>query len=174
MGVCNVWVCVYTFILMCIHVWVCVYIIYMYVHTYIYMYVCVGIRVCMYYVSMCVCVRMRLYIILCVRLRVVAIRTRSWDPNLLHEIQICARCGPETLAIWRPIHGMIWKFLPVRAVKTRRWFGSKIASFHVSVRPYIFLYLLLLVDVSVSVCIIPCDCIIYIIPVWLPVSLWET
>ena len=36
-----------------------------------------GICVCMYYVSMCVCARMCLYIIVCVWLRVTAIRTRS-------------------------------------------------------------------------------------------------
>jgi len=47
--------------------------------------------------------------------------------------RIRARCGPDTLAIQRPIHRMIQRFVLVRAVKTRWWFGHETASFHVSV-----------------------------------------
>ena len=70
--------------------------------------------------------------------------------------------GPDTQAIRRPTHGMISRFVPVRAVKTRRRFESKIASFHVSACSYVFLYLLLPIDVSGSVRIISCDCMIYL------------
>ena len=51
------------------------------------------------------------------------------DPD---PIRICARCGPDIMVIQRPI-GMIRRPIPVRAVKTRRRFGSETASFHVSV-----------------------------------------
>ena len=51
------------------------------------------------------------------------------------------------MAIWSPIHGMIRRSIPVHIVKTRRRFGSKTASFHVSVYSSVFLYLLL------SVCV---------------------
>ena len=44
------------------------------------------------------------------------------------------RCGPDTMVIRRPTHGMIRISVPVCAVKTRRLFGSETASFHVSVR----------------------------------------
>jgi len=44
-----------------------------------------------------------------------------------------ARSEPDIMAIRRPIHGMIRRSVPVRAVKTRGQFGSKTASFYVSV-----------------------------------------
>ena len=51
----------------------------------------------------------------------------------LDPIQICARYRPNTLAIRRLIHGMICRSVLARAVKTRRRFGSKTTSFHLSV-----------------------------------------
>jgi len=52
------------------------------------------------------------------------------DPDLIRS---CARYAPNTLAIRRSMHRMIQRFVPVHAVKTRRRFGSKTTSFHVSV-----------------------------------------
>ena len=72
------------------------------------------------------------------------IRTVSGDPD---PIRIRARCGPDTMVIQRPIHGTICRSVLVRAVKTRRRFGSETASFHVSVRSCAFPYL------PLSVCI---------------------
>ena len=63
------------------------------------------------------------------------IRTVVGDSD---PIRICARCGPDTQAIRRPIHGMIRRSVPVRAVKTRRRLDSKTTSFHVNVRSYVF------------------------------------
>jgi len=62
------------------------------------------------------------------------IRTHSRDSN---SVYIGARYGPDTLAIRRPTHGMIRRFVPVRAVKTRRRFGFKTVSFHVIIYSYI-------------------------------------
>jgi len=66
------------------------------------------------------------------------------DPDL---IRIHIHCRLDTLAIRRSIHRMIPRFIPARAVKTRRRFGSKIASFQVSVRSCAFSYL------PLSVCV---------------------
>jgi len=68
------------------------------------------------------------------------------DPD---PIRVRARCGPDAQPIRRPIHGMIRRSVPVRAVKTRWRFGSETAPFHVSVRSCVFtvvcmLYMLLL------------------------------
>ena len=80
------------------------------------------------------------------------------------------RCGSDTQAIRRPIHGMIRRLVPVHAVKTRRRFGSETASFHVSVRSCAFPYLplsvciyMLLLSFHVTFC--------YILPVLSLVSL---
>jgi len=68
------------------------------------------------------------------------IRTIAENPD---PIQIRARCGPDTMVIRRPIHGMIRRSVPVRAVKTRRRFGSENASFQVSVPCFLIEYLIL-------------------------------
>ena len=78
----------------------------------------VGIRVCM---CMYLCVRVSV----CVWLRATGFQTclveypnpATGDPD---PIRIRARCGPDTMVIQRPIHGMIRRSVPVRAVKTRR------------------------------------------------------
>ena len=94
----------------------------------VYMYVCGCVPLCVY---TCVCVSS------CVRLRVAAFWIRlvgsgpiAGDPD---PIRIGVRYGPGTLAIRRPTYRMIRRSGPVRAVKTKQRFGSKIASFHVSV-----------------------------------------
>ena len=94
------------------------------------------------------------------------IRTVAGDPD---PIRIRDRCGPDTMAIRRPIHGMIRRSVQVRAVKTRRWFGSETASFHMSVCSYVIFFLPLLC----FICIISCDFILYFIRLT-TVSLHET
>jgi len=126
------------------------------------------------YTCMWVCTRvsMRACIYTCMWLCVWWYRPVWWDPDLLREIYFGARYEPDTLAIRRPTHEKIRRFVLVRAVETRRRFGSKIVSFHVSVRSYVFLYLLLLVDVSASVHIISCDCMIYFISMFTSMTSW--
>jgi len=103
----------------------------------------------------------------CVRLRVAVLWTRSYDPKPVtgdpDPIQICVRCGFDTLPIRRPTHEMIQRSILVRAVKTRRRIGSKIVSFHVSIYSYVFSYLLSPVGNCVSIRIISCDRLIYFI-----------
>ena len=82
------------------------------------------------------------------------IRTVAGDPDL---IRIHARCGPDKVVIRRPIHGMIRKSVPVRAVKTRWRFSSETALFHVSVCFCLFSYLPLSINTCVLILIISCD-----------------
>jgi len=115
---------------------------------------------CVYYVNMCVhvylCTCVCLYINACVWLLVIAIRTRSWNLN-----PIRVRCEADTQATRRPTHEIIWRSVPVRAVKTRRRFGSKTTSLHVSIY---FCVIFLFTVVSEYLCflrIILCECLIY-------------
>ena len=107
----------------------------MLVYAYTCICMCVGIRVCVRMHVWVLCMYLCLYV--CDGCVLQYFRPVWWDPNPASgdpdPIQIRARCGPDTMAIRRPIHGMIRKSIPVRAVKTRWWFGSKIVSFHVSV-----------------------------------------
>jgi len=105
----------------------------------------------------------------CVRLRVAAIRTYSCNPDPLQEIRISVRYGPDKLAIRRPIHELIWRSVPVRAVKTRRRFGSKTASFHVHVCACI-ISLFIIVSIIYMLLVSFHVTVWYILPVWLPVS----
>ena len=96
-----------------------------------------------------------------------------WDPDPLRDIGFGAGYRPDALAIQRPIHEMICKLVLVRAVKTRRRFGSKTASFHVSVVLMSFSYLPL--SICICVLLLLFHVIIWcILPVWLLVSLDET
>jgi len=101
--------------------------------------VCASMHVCVFGIIQCACMWVNSPPSLCVWLRVTAIWTRLWDPDPIH---IRVRYGVDTLAIRRPIHELIQSSVPVRVVKTRRRFSSKIASFHVSVCSYvIFLFI---------------------------------
>jgi len=100
-------------------------------------------------------------------------RTRSCDPDPLREIQSCTSYGFDTQTIQKLTHGMIQRFIKVRVMENRRWFGSKTASFHVSICSCLFSYLplsvgiyILLVSFHVTFC--------YILLVWLHGSLHET
>jgi len=44
-----------------------------------------------------------------------------------------ARCELDTLTIQRLTHGMIQRFVPVRALQIRPWFGPETTSYHSSV-----------------------------------------
>ena len=69
------------------------------------------------YVTVCMCgCLVYIYIYLYVWLRATVFWTRLGDPD---PIRIRARSGPDTMAIRRPITGMIRRSVPVRAVKTR-------------------------------------------------------
>ena len=144
---------------MCKHI-VCKYV-YTCIHTYAWLYV----RVYRVYVP-CVWIY-----VMCVRLHVAVITNLFGETQTRSEIYV--RCGPGTPAIRRPIHEMIQRFVPVRAVKIRRWFGFKTTSFHVRVCSYVFLYLLLAVDFSTFVRIISCDCIIYFTSMITYISSWD-
>ena len=88
------------------------------------------------------------------------------DPD---PIRIRVHWGPDTLAIRRPTHRMIQRFVAVRAVKTKWRFGFK---FHVSICSYLFSYLPL--SVSIYILLVSFHVTVwFILPVWLPVSLHE-
>jgi len=133
--------CMYVFILMCVgiylsmHVcWCMCILVYVYMWVYTYVYACIFWSVYVYE-SMFVLV----HVFGCVLQRFGSV---WWDPNLAtgdpDPIRIRAQFGPDTMVIWRPIHGMIRRSVSVRAVKTRWRFGSKTASFHVSVCSCVF------------------------------------
>ena len=99
-------------------------------------------------------------------------RTRSCDLDPLREIRSCTRYGSDTQAIRKPTNGMIWRFVPVRAVETRRRFGSKIASFHVSVSSCLFSYLPL--SVGIYILLVSFQVTVWLILlVWLPIFFHE-
>jgi len=132
----------------------------------LYSYVCVHVCVCVY-----VC--KSIYICVSVRLRVAAIWTRLVRSRPVRGIRICACYGLDTQVIRRLIHGMIWRFVPVHAVKIRRRFGSKTTSFHVSVC-FSIIFSLTVVS-SIYILLVLFHMIIwYIIPVCLSISLHET
>jgi len=68
--------------------------------------------------------------------------------------------GHDSQAIRRPIHRMICRSVPVRAVKTRRRFGFKTVSFHVSV-------------CSCIIFLIYCCLYYYILSVSFHVTVWD-
>ena len=125
-------VCVYICIIACVLRCMCVC---MYVEcTRVYAYVR-GVYVC---AGMCTC--MCVYWYSCefmFWMRVAVLLTRSCDPSSVTEgldsFRNYACSEPDTLVIQKPTHGMIRRFMLVRAVKTRRQFKFKAASFHVSV-----------------------------------------
>ena len=138
---------------------------------------CIGIylsmhecRVCVYlyrcmYVGIRVCVRMHVWVLsvylclyVCVGCVLQCFRPVRWDPNPAtgdpYPIRIRARCEPDTQAIRRPTHEIIHRSVSVHAVKTRQQFGSKIASFHVSVCSCVFTVIGIHLHVTL---IISCD-----------------
>ena len=160
----------YVIILICVGIYlsmdVCWYmciLVYMYVRGCTRMCQCarVGIKCIFIFICMFACVLQRLGFVL-------------WDPNPAtgdpDPIRIHARCGPDTMVFRRPIHRMIHKSVPVRTVKTRWRFGFETASFHVSVRSYVFTVVGMLYMLPLSFCVT----FRYILLVWLLVPLHET
>jgi len=105
-------------------------------------------------------------------LRASAIQTYLVRSELVAEDPDSCSLWPDTMAIQRPIHGMIRRTVLIHAVKTRGRFSSKTVSFHVSVRSCAFPYLSLLICVymlHLSFHVTFC----YILPVWLLVPRHE-
>ena len=90
----------------------------------------------------------------------------------LDQIRIHVRYGPDALAIQRPTHEMIQRFIPVCAVKTRRWFGSKITSFHVSVCYYLISLYTVVNKYLCFTFIISSDCLRYFISIITYITSW--
>jgi len=88
------------------------------------------------------------------------------------DSELCLLCT-QYMAIRRLIHGMIHISVPVHAVKTRRRFGFKTASFHVSVCSCVFLYLLLSVCVYILLLSFHLT-FFYILSIWILIPLHET
>jgi len=167
------YVCMYAHVYVCIKrcVWVNAWV---YVCLYLYLYVCGCTR-------MCLCARVGVayiyaymyvfgYVLQCFGFVWWDLNPAIGDPNL---IRICARYRPDTMVIQRSTHGMIRRSVPVRAVKTKRWFSSETTSFHVSVHTCVFPYL------PLSVCVYMLHLsfhvtFYYILPVWLLLPLHET
>ena len=138
------------------------------VYVYILVHVCVSMWRYVYSVYVCVCISSNVFGCVVQRFRFV-----WWDSDPLQEIWICIHSGPDTMVIRRLIHGMIRRSVPVRVVKTRWRFGSKITSFHVSICYSVFSYLLLSVCVYMLLLSFHMT-FYYILPVWLFVALHET
>jgi len=119
----------------------------------------------------CIFVFVRVHVFGCVLYR---FRSRSCDPDSLTR-------GSDLWPLWTWYTGDSktnqWNDPEIRTgfrvVKSRRRFGSKIASFHMSVYSCIISLLSLPVDIHVPIYIISYDYLMYL-PVWLPVSLHET
>ena len=102
-----------------------------YVCTWVYTYVSVCSGVCLVYI----------YIYLYVLVACCNVQNRLVRSGPLQETGSdldSYHCGPNIMAIRRPIHEMIRKLVPVRAVKARRRFVPETESFHVSVRSCVF------------------------------------
>jgi len=109
------------------------YSVYVCVYSYVCMYVGVLVGVCMcglvwvlvWVYDECVLIPLPLCMFGYVLHRVEFVR---WDPTRCRRSRpnsnLC-RYGPDTQVIRRPIHGMIRRSVPVRAVKPRQRFGSK-------------------------------------------------
>jgi len=143
------------------HVWGCMYNVYVCVYSYICIYVGVHVCVCRrgVHVWVCyVCVNFPLSVYDCVVQRY---RLVWWDPDRLQKIQNCVRCGPDTLAIRKSTHRTIQRSIPVRAMKARRRFWSKTASFLVSVCSCAIFLFTVVTGYLCFICIISCDRLIY-------------
>ena len=79
----------------------------------------------------------------------------------------------DTLAIRRPIHRMIQRFVSIHAVKIKQQFGSKIASFHVSVCSISLSQFTIVSSVHMLPLLLHVT-LYFILPVWLHVSLHES
>jgi len=119
--------CVGICVCVCMGMYMYILIVYMYVYTRIYVckwvYPCVYARVAYWDGYMCECIRC-VYVgspsSLCVSLHVTAFQTRLVRSGPVIGDWSCASCGPNTHAIQRPIHEMIYRSVLVCEVKTRQ------------------------------------------------------
>jgi len=157
-----VFVCVCVCVCVCVSVWMSTY-----------MYVCLGVYMstCIYVV--CVCIRVYVCVSSCVGLCVAAFQTCSCDLNSITGVSNLCHYRPDILVIRRPTNEMIWRFIPIRVVRTRWRIKSKTASFHVSVCSYVFPYLLLPVGVHVAIRIISCDHLLYFTSMITCITSWD-
>jgi len=104
---------------------------------YIYVYKSVGTySVCVYlYMGVYMCI----FVYVCLRVHVIAcysvanpLMRSNGNRRPKPDLNLCL-LWTDTLAIRRPINGMIRRSVPVHAMKTRWRFGSKTASFHVNI-----------------------------------------
>jgi len=101
---------------------------------YVRVYTCMYVYVLHMYMCVFMCILIFMCGCTCICVHFSCTRDLTGDP---YPIRICSHCGPDTLAISRPIHGMIRRSVLVRVVKNRWWFRSKTTLFHVSVCSYI-------------------------------------
>ena len=160
----GAWVHVWMYLSINVCVSMCVCIVCVWVFACIYVYV--GYMITYMHVHMLDCVYVYPWVFSCVLQRSEPI---WWDLDPLPEIRIGVQYGSDTVAIRRPIHELIYRSVPVRAVKTRWWFGSENALFHVSVCLLLFylfiytseciVYLFKLYDYFIFSCgcVIPCE-----------------
>ena len=72
-----------------------------------------------------VCIRVYVRVSSLIGLRVAGFGTIWWDMDPLQETRICVRRWPDRLVIWRSTYEMIWRSIPIHAVKTRWQFKSQ-------------------------------------------------
>ena len=124
-GCVHAWMCMNVDVCVCVDVCMCI------LYTYVYLGVCMSTCMCMYK-----CVWVGIYIVSIwldgTVFRTCLVRsgpvTGDSDPT-----RIRVRRGADTLTIWRLTDRMIRRSIPAHAVKSRRRFGFKTASFHVSI-----------------------------------------
>ena len=130
----------------------------MYVYVYGCVFVCILVFMCGAYVFVCISVILESRIVF----------AKEPDP-IWTRVRKVSKCQ----SIWRPTYEMIQRSVPVRAIKTRRRFGSKLVSFHVSV--YSCGISLFIIVSSIYILFVSFYVTIYfILPVWLLVSLYKT
>ena len=133
--VCCIYLCksVYVCMYKCMHDYKCVIIVYAWVYAWLcacmYILVYIRIGVCTY-VFMCTCDYM--YLVICYSDSDLFVRSEPCKRRPRPDLNLWS-LWTRSLAIQKLTHRMIQRFVPVRTVETRRWFGSKTASFHVSV-----------------------------------------
>ena len=123
------------------------------------------------YVSVCTCVRVYLCLRVCVFAWYNDTDPLVWSEPIARDSDLYP-LWIRYIGDWKLTHRIIPRFVPVRSVKTRRHFGSKIASFHVrvcfciiSLFTVVSSIYMLFISFHVTIC--------FILPIWLPVSLHE-
>jgi len=143
----------------------------------LYMYGCMYLYTCIcmwgHVYNVCVCVWISTCVFGCMSQRYkLVVRSKSVTGDT-DPIRIRVHYGLNTMAIRKLTHGMTWRFVPVCTVKTRRRFGSKIVSFHVSVCSCIISLFTLVSRYLYVTCIISCDYLMYFTSMINCISSWD-